>query len=120
MKSTQLRPPLLPRLTARRKGKDNRFRGALAVLIAICAHTTLTALGQGSFQNLDFESANAGGLTNLYVAISDAFPGWSGYIGTSTNPVAVAGYNFVSGGSALITLITPTAPPQYGNAVIRG
>jgi len=88
--------------------------GALILLV------TSSAFSQGTFQNLNFESANPAGLTNLYVAFSDAFPGWTGYIGTHTSPVGIAGYNFISGGSALITLITPTAPPWYTNSVIAG
>jgi hypothetical protein len=63
-------------------------------------------VAQGTFQNLDFESPNAAGLTNGFVAFSDAFPGWTGWT-AGTNQASLAGYNFVSGGLALATLIIP-------------
>src|ERR1051326_5997220 len=78
-----------------------------------------SALGQGTFQNLDFESPNAAVLTNMFVAFSDAMPGWTGWF-RDTNVASVAGYNFVSAGSALVTLITPTAPLGNGALVIEG
>ena len=74
------------------------------VLLLLAASS---ALAQGTFQNLDFESANAAGLTNFFVAFKDAFPSWIGYIGT--NQASLAGYNFISAGGAVITLITPSA-----------
>jgi PEP-CTERM motif-containing protein len=80
-----------------------------------CLAACLSASAQGTFQNLDFESPNAGALTNSLVAFSDAFPGWIGYIGT--NQTTCAGFNFTSAGAAAITLITASAP---GDGVIGG
>ncbi len=90
----------------------------LALFMSVARPPACSA--QGIFQNLDFESPDASALTNLFVPFADAFPGWSGYIGTSTNPVSVAGYNFVSGGSALVTLISLTATPPTPQSVIEG
>ena len=85
-------------------------QGAL-LLVAVSS-----AFGQGTFQNLDFESANFAGLTNSFVAFSDAFPNWTGYIGT--NHASLAGYNFISAGGAVLTLITPSAPDASTAATV--
>lgn len=78
--------------------------GALVFLLA-----TSTALAQGSFQNLDFEAPNAAGLTNLFVAFADAFPGWTGHINDSADPALQVGYNFIPAGSATAALVSTTA-----------
>src|ERR1051326_2483379 len=43
-----------------------------------------SALGQGTFQNLDFESANIQpGQAPGLVSAADAIPGWTPYLGTN-------------------------------------
>ena len=85
------------------------------------------AHAQGTFVNRNFESAN---LVNppapafpTLVAFNDAFPGWTGYAGT--NQLTQAWNNGVSGGAALITLVTPNTATGGGyfgssNSVISG
>ena len=96
-----------------------KYRLWISVLFVLICHLCFPVRGQGTFQNLGFESATIpqpqppGG----YVPLSDAFPGWTGYI--HTNQTALAGYNFVSAGGAVISLITPTTP-SYGDRVIAG
>ena len=51
------------------------------------------ALGQGTFQNLDFESATIVPISSppgpLTVEFAPAFPGWTGYIGTNQTSSAI-------------------------------
>src|SRR5438309_2289602 len=89
----------------------------LTVRALVWLASILCAEAQGTFQNLDFESPNANNLTSGFVAFSDAFPGWSGWIG-GTNQASLAGYNFISGGLALVTLITPNSPQGDGTLAI--
>jgi len=98
--------------------KATRSPASLGAFPAFWISLATSAFAQGSFQNLDFESPNVASLTNLFVAFGDAFPGWTGWY-RDTNVTSLAGYNFVSGGSALVTLITPTAP-VYGGSIIEG
>jgi len=83
----------------------------------------LQAQGQGTFQNLDFESANLPYPNSpqppTAVSFADAFPGWIGYAGI--NQLTTSFNNGVSGGSALVTLITPnTVSLSLSNYVISG
>lgn len=70
----------------------------------------LSAQAQGTFQNLNFESAanlpvlNPPSSTAL-VPIADALPSWIGYV-NGTNQQTVVIYNGLSGGAAAISLIT--------------
>jgi hypothetical protein len=50
--------------------------GGLALLL----RAALPAQGQGTFENLGFESASPGTTTAGTVAFGSAFPGWTGYI----------------------------------------
>lgn len=74
---------------------------------------TVLAHGQGTFQNLDFESANLAGFSpGASVPITDALPAWTGYI--NGNPVDRVFYDniFLSGPSiAVIDSLTPFFPP---------
>ena len=67
------------------------------------------ATGQGTFQNLGFESANLSpippGQYGGFVPITDALPGWSGYIGA--NQVTTVLQNAVALGDASIILLGP-------------
>ncbi len=64
------------------------------------------ALGQGTFQNLNFESANVPSIPSDHttqVLTSDALPGWTAYAGT--NQLLQIWYNGISAGSASVGLI---------------
>lgn len=73
--------------------------------------------GQGTFQNLDFESPVLPLVPNLngYVPITNALPGWRGYIGA--NETSGVFYNNVSIGAAAISLHGPggSRPPFEGS-----
>ena len=86
-----------------------------------------TCLSQGTFQNLDFESANvpASGPEpyGTFVPIGSALPGWTAYLGTVQ--VTQVGYNSPANSTASITLIGPTwnssdASTYLGVGVIDG
>ncbi len=68
----------------------------LLIIVAFPATMTVHALGQGTFQNLDFEAAQLVPVPtdpNGSVQFVPAFPGWTGYIGgqaqTTTLPNGV-------------------------------
>ena len=70
----------------------------------------VSAQAQGTFQNLNFESANvdASGVEPYpnFVPISSALPGWTAYLGAVQ--VTQVGYNAPANSTASITLIGPT------------
>lgn len=76
------------------------------------------ARAQGSFQDLDFESANLStipsGQYGGSVPISDALPGWTGFIGT--NQVSTALQNNLTLGSPSIDILGP----DFGFGIIEG
>ncbi|MEI2723190.1 MAG: hypothetical protein V9H26_06480 [Verrucomicrobiota bacterium] len=57
-----------------------RLRNPL-LLLALLVSLSVCAFGQGTFRNLDFESANVTGYSTGGVPITNALPGWTGYIG---------------------------------------
>ena len=76
--------------------------------VSLCA--ALSATAQGTFQNLDFESAILAdipsGQGGSFVSISDAFPGWTGYIGT--NQVTQVRQNNLTLGEPSIDILGPS------------
>jgi hypothetical protein len=78
----------------------------LAVAVSVAA--LRSAFGQGSFQNLDFESAVIvpiqGGPSD-HVQFAPAFPGWVGYLGTNQQTQAL--HNNYNLGSATIGILGP-------------
>lgn len=76
----------------------------LAVTILVWAGCVLTALGQGAFTNLDFESANVSGYSpgDTYVPVNDAMPGWKAYYGGIQSDTVV--YDNASLGAPAISL----------------
>src|ERR1044071_5100703 len=76
----------------------------------------ISAQAQGVFQNLDFESANLPsvppGQSGGFVRISDAIPGWSGFLGT--NQVIDVRHNSVTFGSASIDILGPNWSSSLG------
>jgi hypothetical protein len=87
------------------------------MLITLFAATVITQ-AQGTFQNLNFESANVSGFSPGSVPFTNALPGWSGYTYGGTNNMAV--YNTVGLGSALVTLQGPGSsyPIAEGNYMV--
>src|SRR6266568_1131411 len=91
------------------------------------AFTSLCALcvadGQGTFQNLNFESAIVPSLPSdqpAFVPFTNAFPGWYGMYGTvPPTRAADAAYNGISGGAVELSLFTRTTA-TYSNFVIGG
>jgi hypothetical protein len=85
-----------------------------------------SAQAQGTFQNLDFESASvAASPSESYpnlVSIASALPGWTGYLGADQQ--TQVGYNAPANSTASITLIGPTWNSAnvgiYGVGIIDG
>ena len=74
------------------KGSNVKKRLILTAFTA--SAFALTALGQGTFQNLDFEAARVVFVaTNVYsfIATSNALPGWTAFSGT--NQLSVVAFN---------------------------
>jgi hypothetical protein len=68
----------------------------------------LALLGQGTFQNLGFESANVPVLppqTGSFATVADGLPGWAAYVGSSQ--VNEIGHNTVSLGGAFLAILGP-------------
>ena len=79
----------------------------------------LSAQAQGTFYNLNFESANVSGYSpGNFVPISKALPGWSAYFssGTTTYPQTEVVYDGISTGGNVISLVdSQAATPIQGN-----
>jgi hypothetical protein len=70
---------------------------------------SLSSRAQSSFQNLNFESANVSGYsTDTEIPITAALPGWYGYYGNTQT--SQAGYDIISIGAAVISVIDDKAP----------
>jgi hypothetical protein len=102
-------------------GYDTAVKAAIAIL---CFANSHLALAQGTFQNLDFESANIPPSTPIpsLVSITEALLGWSGeLIDTSTTvatPQTQVVYDGISTGGPGISIIddnSPGAKPIQGN-----
>ncbi len=90
-------------------GGDRRLTSITVALAAGVLLAVVAARGQGTFQNLDFELPNGplsptGGFPT-YVAFTNAFPGWAGYIGQHEADVALYTSLFLD--TATIALVTP-------------
>jgi len=86
--------------------------GSSVVLLA-----ALSAHAQGNFQNLNFEAANIPSGTQVasFVPISEGLPGWSAYFttGSTTDPQTQVGFDFISTGGNIISVVDKNAPmPQ--------
>ena len=82
--------------------------------VAVICVVGCRALAQGTFQNLDFESASLTPGSIGSVPIATALPGWNGYVGTT--PVSSVWQNDFSLGAASIDIVGPA--PAWG--VIEG
>jgi hypothetical protein len=79
----------------------------------------LQTSGQGTFQNLNFESAIVPSVQpgqTVLLPISDVFPGWSAWVGI--DQTTQSWYNGVSAGGALVSLIGHQS--TWANSVIEG
>lgn len=92
---------------------------AFTSVIYICA---VHASAQGTFQNLDFESANLSGTPSstqdVYIPIANALPGWTGFFGA--NQATGVLYNDITAGAANISLISSSATNGIARSVIGG
>ena len=80
------------------------FRKILTALWVLAAPPA--SFAQGSFHNLDFESAIVPPVPPgqaLFISAADAFPGWTVYAGSNQSTQAL--YNGISVGGALVSLI---------------
>jgi hypothetical protein len=84
-----------------------------ALVIIVFTFATLSAHAQGTFQNLDFESAdlspippNEGPL--VYVSVTSALPGWEAYLG-STPDTQILQNNYTRG-EASVDILGPNYP----------
>jgi hypothetical protein len=85
---------------------------AIAVAIVQCCSSQ-------SFVNLDFESANVSGYSPGSVPAQNAFPSWSAYYGSPSDPtlsgaLSSVGYDAISTGGAVISLQDSNAFAPYG------
>ena len=90
--------------------KTYRIYSFVALLsVSISAHA------QGSFQNLDFESANLSGSLPGGVPITNALPGWQGYLGGNQTYIII--YDTLSLGAAAISVhdSASSKPPIQGS-----
>jgi hypothetical protein len=86
---------------------------ALAIPVAFAA----SARAQGTFQNLDFESAHIpNGTQPGPIATTNALPGWSVYYGASQ--VTQISYDDISLGASQVTLVSTNDP--FGPNAIQG
>jgi hypothetical protein len=97
------------------------------LIAALLLFKTSAGFSQGSFQDLDFESATVPASSGYepygtFVPIASALPGWTAFVGNQQ--VSQVGYNSPTSGTATISLIGPnwdTADvDQYGAGIIDG
>jgi hypothetical protein len=98
---------LLPRFLLVATWSFKPAAGLLAGLALLLS--AMGAAGQGTFQNLDFESANIPSGTQPYADLSfgDAFPGWSGFYGSGNvfSPATFVVYDALSLGGPMMAII---------------
>jgi hypothetical protein len=94
-------------------------QSALLVLVCVLARSECGA--QGTFQNLDFESANVTSLpprAREFVSSLDALPAWTAYLGSS--PMSEVLHNGFTLGTASVSIFGPNLDPAMGGAIIGG
>jgi hypothetical protein len=98
------------------------MKSFLRKTISILAASTvgLAAQGQGTFQNLNFESGSVPNVPSdqpVFINAIAGLPGWTAYVGT--NQVAQVLYNGISSGGALVGVVDRHTA-YYSNNVIEG
>src|ERR1700722_4826419 len=99
-----------------KRQSHNPFLPALALFFAIA----VSAGAQGTFQNLDFESANLSpppGQFGSLVPIMNALPGWTGFLGN--NQVTQVYQNNFTLGDASIDILGPGWNNYIGISIIE-
>jgi hypothetical protein len=85
------------------------LKGPRLLAVVLSALSVLGALGQGTFQNLNFEAANVpivpAGQYGSDVAVSNGVPGWDVYIGGFPRPTMF--HNNLSLGGAAVAIYGP-------------
>ena len=98
------------------KMKNRAFNNNAASSAAFCSFllVTYTARSQGTFRNLDFESANVpfvpSGQFGADVSISQGLPGWTAFYGSS--PVNTIFHNNMTLGGAEVGILGPAWDPS--------
>jgi hypothetical protein len=95
--------------------KDNKL--LFLAFGSVCVTCSLEA--QGTFENLDFESANIPSMAsvNSLIPVSEALPGWSAFFVYSGGdlPQTQVSYDGISLGGAVISIVDANEPvPDYG------
>ena len=89
------------------------------LVLGLLAAGTGVILAQGTFQNLNFESANVAplppGQDGGFVSIADGFPGWAASVGTNLQGVVL--HNSLSIGNAAVGILGPN---YYSGAILEG
>src|SRR5436190_3459768 len=92
---------------------------SLAQLISLCC-VVATSSGQGTFQNLDFESATIVpilGSDPPAVQFGPAFPGWTGYAGSAASGAL---YNRIFLDSSGFSMIDDPSCTRFGCHILEG
>jgi hypothetical protein len=79
----------------------------------VSVSVVLSALAQGSFENMNFELANPGTFSSFSVPVSNALPYWKVSLGEVQQ--TDVGYNAFSTGATSVTLVGPGYGPIDGN-----
>src|SRR5688572_32833103 len=85
-------------------------------VMALSGLVALSAFGQGTFQNLDFENAVIIPITGNTVQFAPAFPSWTGTLGSTSATQAFHNSLSLNGISDFVLLSTSpgsTAPPPF-------
>lgn len=89
----------------------NKFKNHITttVLCAVMGILSSDAFGQGTFQNLDFESANVptipSGSSGGFVPVASGLPGWNAYLGTNQQTQVL--HNSLTAGSSFVGIMGP-------------
>jgi len=86
-----------------------------SLLVAVSLALPYGLMGQGTFQNLNFEASTvpplANGQSGGSVSVSTAFPGWIAYRGT--NSASMVFHNDYSIGSVSLSILGPTNSTRF-------
>jgi len=97
----------------------------ILITFALGGGLILSCCAQGTFQNLDFESANlpvlASGQFGGFVPVSDALPGWRVFYGANVTPESTVAYNGITISTRNASILGPNYIPQsLGETIIEG
>jgi hypothetical protein len=102
---------ITPKPSEIRSSANNLHLMKIQLTLALSLITATITLGQGTFQNLDFEQANTTGYSpESSLPSVDAFPGWATLVGGT--PVSTVGYDNPTLAAAGIELVGPSEAIQ--------